>query len=145
MSNEPVANRPIAKPARENDRQDGAQSSMVRHDRIAQMDRLSRLLDSRYRLPVLNVPIGWDSILGLIPGVGALVTLLPGGWMIFEALRMGARKRTVLRMAGNTLFDASIGAIPVIGDLADLFFKSHRRNIALLKAEAGHIEGKTPA
>lgn len=141
MKNQLLMTRPEPETPHRNDRDDFAPSRRVRRDRIEQLDRLSRFLDSRYRLPVLNVPVGWDSILGLIPGVGALVTLLPGGWMTIEALRMGARKRTVMRMVGNTLFDAGVGTVPVIGDLVDLFFKSHRRNMVLLKDEARHIEG----
>lgn len=65
MKNQLLMTRPEPKTPHRNDRDDFAPSRRVRHDRIEQLDRLSRFLDSRYRLPVLNVPVGWDSILGL--------------------------------------------------------------------------------
>lgn len=103
--------------------------------RLARLDRLANTLDSKFRIPLLGIPVGWDSILGLIPGVGDLVTLGPGAWIIVEGHRMGARKRVLGRMALNTGVDTVIGGIPLIGDAFDLFFKSHRRNVALLRRD----------
>ncbi|WP_306127463.1 DUF4112 domain-containing protein [Roseovarius sp. MMSF_3350] len=111
---------------------------MTAADRTARLDRLDRMartLDTKFRLPVLGVPVGWDSILGLIPGLGDLVTVGPGAWMILEGHRMGARKRVLGRMALNTGIDTVLGGIPLLGDAFDLFFKSHRRNVALLRRE----------
>ncbi len=48
---------------------------------------------------------------------------------------MGARKRVLGRMALNTGIDTVLGGIPLLGDAFDLFFKSHRRNVALLRRE----------
>ncbi|WP_103762817.1 DUF4112 domain-containing protein [Roseovarius confluentis] len=103
--------------------------------RLARLDRLANTLDSKFRIPLLGIPVGWDSILGLIPGVGDLVPLGPGAWIIVEGHRMGARKRVLGRMALNTGVDTVIGGIPLIGDAFDLFFKSHRRNVALLRRD----------
>lgn len=103
--------------------------------RFARLDRLANTLDSKFRIPVLGIPVGWDSILGLIPGVGDLITLGPGAWIVVEGHWMGARKRVLGRMALNTGIDTVLGGIPVIGDAFDLFFKSHRRNVALLRRE----------
>lgn len=103
--------------------------------RLARLDRLANTLDSKFRIPLLGIPVGWDSILGLIPGVGDLITLGPGAWIIVEGHRMGARKRVLGRMALNTGVDTVIGGIPLIGDAFDLFFKSHRRNVALLRRD----------
>ncbi len=81
------------------------------------------------------MPFGWDSILGLIPGIGDAVTAVPGAVMLYEASRMGARKRAMARIVANTGIDMLIGGIPVIGDAFDVIFKSHRRNIDILKKE----------
>jgi hypothetical protein len=97
------------------------------------MERMANALDTRFRL--LGIRFGWDSILGLIPGLGDVATAIPGAVMIAEAARMGARKRVLARMAFNTGIDMVIGGIPLIGDAFDVVFKSHRRNIALLSAE----------
>jgi hypothetical protein len=40
----------------------------------------------------------------------------------------------VVRMAGNIGFDALLGAIPFIGAVPDLFFRSNTRNLKIIKA-----------
>ncbi len=39
------------------------------------------------------------------------------------------------RMVANTTLDVGVGAIPLIGDAWDFFFKSNRRNLRLLERE----------
>jgi hypothetical protein len=46
---------------------------------------------------------------------------------------MGASRATVLRIAGNVLIDAGLGAIPFIGDIFDFVWKANLRNVALLE------------
>lgn len=110
----------------------------ARRARIARLDRLADTLDARFR--VFGFPVGWDSILGLIPGVGDVVTAGPGAVMLWEGYRMGARKRSLARIAANTGVDMVLGGIPLIGDAFDVVFKSHRRNIDILKRELARIE-----
>ncbi|WP_227272116.1 DUF4112 domain-containing protein [Roseobacter weihaiensis] len=107
----------------------------MQQNRLERLDRIARRLDSNFRIPVLGVRFGWDSVFGLIPGFGDLATAVPGVFMIYEGVQMGARRRVLARMGVNTAVDLLVGSIPLAGDLFDLFFKSHRRNIALLKAE----------
>ncbi|WP_274424500.1 DUF4112 domain-containing protein [Chelativorans sp. YIM 93263] len=109
-----------------------------RRARIARLDRLAHSLDAKFR--VFGVPVGWDSILGLIPGVGDVVTAGPGVIMFYEATRMGARKRAMVLIASNTGIDMLLGGIPILGDAFDVVFKSHRRNIEILKRELARIE-----
>lgn len=109
-----------------------------RRRRLERLERLAGHLDSRFR--ILGVPVGWDSILGLFPVVGDLVTALPAGAMIYEGYRSGARKRVLARMALNGGIDLTLGGIPVLGDAFDVFFKSHKKNIALLRKEIERIE-----
>ena len=40
-------------------------------------------------------------------------------------------------MIGNLLADAVLGAVPVAGDIADVYFKAHMRNLRLLQKELG--------
>ncbi|MEL7279174.1 MAG: DUF4112 domain-containing protein [Pseudomonadota bacterium] len=112
----------------------------ARRRRVERLHRLAERLDARFTLPGLGIPIGWDSILGLIPGVGDIITAAPGILMMAEARRIGARKRAMARMAFNTGFDMVLGGVPVIGDVFDLFYKSHRRNSAILETELTRIE-----
>lgn len=75
-----------------------------------------------------------------MPGVGDVVTAAPGVIMLYEANRIGARKPAILRLAANTGIDVLIGGIPILGDAFDVVFKSHRRNVDLLKRELAPIE-----
>lgn len=102
---------------------------------IEKLDRLSTLLDSKFRVPFTPIRFGWDSLLGLIPGVGDVAALGPSAFLIYRAYAMGARKRTIGRMALNTGLDFFIGAVPLLGDVFDLFYKANNRNFALLKKE----------
>jgi Domain of unknown function (DUF4112) len=36
-------------------------------------------------------------------------------------------------MIGNTTLDATIGSIPILGDIFDLKFKANRRNVDMLR------------
>lgn len=112
---------------------------------IEKLDRLSTILDARYRLPGTSIRFGWDFLLGLIPGVGDVATLAPSVYLIYKANALGARKRTIGRMAVNTGLDFTVGAIPIVGDLFDLAFKANNRNFALLRndlAKRPHNSGK---
>jgi len=111
-----------------------------RKKRLARLDRMANALDSKFRL--FGISFGWDSLLGLIPGVGAVATALPGAVMIAEAARLGARKRVLTRMALNTGADVMIGTIPVIGDAFDVVFKSHQRSLALLKSDMARLDNQ---
>lgn len=103
--------------------------------RMARLERVASLLDTRFRLPVLGIRVGWDSILGLIPGLGDAVTTVPAGWMIWQGYHMGARKRTLTRMGLNAGIDLVVGGIPLVGDIFDVAFKAHQKNLALLKID----------
>lgn len=99
------------------------------------LDRLSTRLDSQFRFPGTSLKFGWDTVLGILPGVGDAATAIPATYLLYKGYQLGARKRTVARMAVNTGVDLTIGAIPLLGDVFDLYFKSNNRNIALLRQD----------
>ena len=103
------------------------------HRSLERYERWSRALDSRFSL--FGIPFGWDSILGLIPGVGDAITIVPAAMMINDGYRAGVRKRALGRMVWNTGVDLAVGSIPLVGDLFDVAFKSHRKNVAVLRQE----------
>ena len=112
---------------------------MAGHDRgrrIARLNRMADLLDTRFS--ILGLRFGWDSIVGLGPGLGDAITAIPGIYVIYEAARLGARRRVLARMALNTGLDMTLGSVPLLGDAFDLLFKSHRRNVALLMRDLAH-------
>lgn len=92
--------------------------------------RTARLLDSSIRLPG-GYRIGWDGIIGLVPGVGDLVGVALSGWVMFGAARLGVSRVTLARMGLNVAIEAVVGAIPIVGDLFDFVFKANERNVRL--------------
>ncbi|HYC49630.1 MAG TPA: DUF4112 domain-containing protein [Gemmatimonadaceae bacterium] len=94
---------------------------------------LARVLDTAFRIPGTNIRLGLDSIIGLIPGGGDAVGALLSSYIILSAARQGAPRSVLLRMVGNVAIDSAIGAIPILGDIFDIAFKSNARNAALLE------------
>jgi hypothetical protein len=106
------------------------------------VEQLARWLDSAFTLPGTNIRFGLDSLLGLLPGAGDTLTSLVSLYILSAAHRRGASKATILRMALNVAIDFTIGAIPVLGDLFDLYFKSNQRNVALLQRHLAATPGE---
>jgi hypothetical protein len=103
------------------------------------LQRLAKLMDSQVRVPVLGLRIGADAVLGLVPGVGDVITGAIGAYLIYEAQRLGVPRRALLRMVANVAFDTAIGAIPVAGDIWDFFFRSNDRNMRILARHVGGL------
>jgi hypothetical protein len=99
----------------------------------AHLDLLARFLDSAIRVPGTNVRFGADALLSLIPGVGTLTSKGMSAYLIWEARRLGVPTGTLLRMVGNVGVDFVISAIPVVGWVGDVFYRSNLRNMALLR------------
>lgn len=97
---------------------------------------LQRLLDEAFRVPGTRLRFGWDAIIGLVPWAGDVVTALLGCTIIIQAHRMGVPRIVQLRMLLNVGIDLAIGVVPFVGDVADVFWKSNTRNLALLERHA---------
>lgn len=102
-------------------------------DRLQRIDRLTEWLDSSISVPGIGVKLGWDTIIGLLPGVGDLATTVMSAWIINEARRLGVSKFTLARMIANTGTDALIGSVPLVGDVFDAAFKANVKNLKLLR------------
>lgn len=104
---------------------------------------LTRLLDSAIYVPALRTRVGLDALLGLVPVVGDLVSGALGLYLVLEARQLGASRWLQARMIGNLLMDTAVGAVPLAGDLFDIYFKAHVRNLKLLQASLGepYIDG----
>jgi hypothetical protein len=92
---------------------------------------LASLLDSKFK--VAGVKFGADAIVGLIPIAGDVVMLAAGLTALFTALRLRLPLHVALRVLLNLLMDTGLGAVPVVGDIFDVFFRSHSRNFRLLE------------
>ncbi len=100
------------------------------------LERLAWLMDDGFRVPVLGWRFGLDALLGLIPGLGDTGTSLVSLYILAAAVRYRVPKITLLRMGLNIGIDYVVGTLPVIGDLADAWWKSNRMNVDLLRKRA---------
>lgn len=94
------------------------------------------LLDSRFRVPGTQIRFGLDPILSLVPGVGELVSPMFAVALLAQGLYQGVPRVILVRMVANALIDALIGAVPVVGTVADVFWRANRDNLALLELHA---------
>jgi hypothetical protein len=104
--------------------------------RLAALRRMQHLLDEAYRVPGTNIKFGWDALVGLVPWVGDLTTALMACGMIVQAHQMRVPRVVQLRMIVNVAVDMFIGLVPLFGDVADVFWKSNKKNFALLERHA---------
>ncbi|MGI9165298.1 MAG: DUF4112 domain-containing protein [Pyrinomonadaceae bacterium] len=100
------------------------------------LERLSWLLDDLFRVPILGWRVGLDAIIGLIPGVGDTATTLASLYILVSAVRYRVPKITLLRMGLNLGLDYALGALPLVGDVFDAWWKSNQKNIDLLRERA---------
>jgi hypothetical protein len=108
-----------------------------RAQRLARLEALSRLFDTALIIPGTNIRFGLDALIGLVPGVGDVITTATSLYLVHEARQLGAPKRLILRMVGNIALDGIVGAVPLVGDAFDVMLRSNRRNIAMLR---DHLE-----
>lgn len=98
----------------------------------ARVTAMEKLLERSLVIPGINMPVGLDAIVGLVPVVGDFVTAAMGAYIVWEGRNLGLSKWKLARMGANVLFDAVIGVIPVIGDAADLVYRSNTKNLRII-------------
>ncbi|MCG7391930.1 DUF4112 domain-containing protein [Microvirga sp. ACRRW] len=108
-----------------------------REDSLARITLLARLMDNAFLIPGLNRRIGFDAVLGLVPGVGDVLSAALASYIIWEARRLGLPRWKIARMVGNVAVDTAIGAIPLAGDVFDVFFKANARNMRIIHDHLG--------
>lgn len=109
---------------------------------LRKLEVLSKSLDSQFQIPGTRISLGWDAIIGLLPGVGDAFGLAFSSYILLQAVRLGARKRTLLRMFLNSTLDASVGSIPLVGDILDIGFRANQKNVQLLRNDLQKSFGK---
>ena len=100
------------------------------------LERLSWLMDDLFRVPVLGWRFGLDALIGLIPVLGDTTTSLVSFYILVAAVRYRVPKITLLRMGLNIAIDYGVGLLPVVGDLADAWWKANHMNVELLRKRA---------
>lgn len=103
------------------------------HTDTSDIEKLAELLDTKWVLPGTTWRFGLDSIIGLVPGIGDVVTTVMGAYIIVRARELGAPLHLQAAMVGNLAIDSLVGAVPLVGDVFDFAFRSNAKNVRLLK------------
>ena len=96
------------------------------------IDRLAKIMDSAITLPIIG-RVGLDAVLDLIPVFGNFAGAAVSLTLIARTLQFGPPPSLVSKMLSNVLVDVIVGGIPLIGPLADIWFKANDRNAALMR------------
>lgn len=99
---------------------------------LARYTALAGAYDSRFRIPGTSIRFGWDALIGLFPGFGDVAGGLLGAYGLLVGWRLGAPTPVLGRMLLNVVVDVAVGAVPAVGDLFDVAWRSNSRNAALL-------------
>jgi hypothetical protein len=91
------------------------------------VEAMESLLEGLFVVPGTRYRVGLDSIIGLVPIVGDLITASMGAWIVWEARNLGMSKLQITRI------DTLIGAIPFVGDAFDFFYKSNSKNLKIIR------------
>lgn len=100
---------------------------------LKKAQRLANVLDSAVTLPIIPVKIGLDSLVGLIPGAGDALMFLASARIIYLGKRMGVPPQLMKKMFRNAIADFALGFIPLVGDVADIFFKANQKNVRIME------------
>ena len=104
--------------------------------RLDALRKVAQLLDSAFAVPGTKYRVGLDPILGLVPGLGDLVSPLFTIGILWQARELALPRVVQLRMIFNVAIDTLAGAVPLLGDLFDFAWKANNKNMALLERYA---------
>lgn len=124
---------------------DQAHKSNVGFLSDSHLEAYENWLDSKFTVPGTKINFGLDGIIGLVPVVGDFAGAGISLVFIADAWKMGARKRVLARMLGNAGVDLTLGALPLVGDVFDFFFKSNVKNLELHRQERARLNSQRQA
>ena len=113
---------------------------MENHLKVASF--VANLLDNKYHF--LGLRFGMNGVLGLIPGIGDVITGLLSLYLVWIGIKMRIPLSALSEMLSNVISNFLIGLIPVVGDFVDFFHKGNLKNLKILKeyAERAVVEGE---
>jgi hypothetical protein len=108
-------------------------------------EKLVRLLDDGLKVPGTDFGVGIDPLIGLIPGVGDLVTGSGSLALIYLGFKERIPTVALARMVLNIAIDTLGGGLPVIGDVFDVLWKSNRKNLDIIEKYRADPDAKPTA
>jgi hypothetical protein len=109
-------------------------------DKLRRIRKIAKLLDTAIGIPGTKFRIGLDPILGLIPGGGDLVGAIISAYMIYLATSFGLEKSKITQMIKNIALETTVGFVPIVGDIFDVYFKANIRNLDILEQHLAQID-----
>jgi hypothetical protein len=100
---------------------------------LDRLDVLATLFDTAPLIPGTNIRFGVEALLRLVPGIGDAAASALSLYLLYEVSRLGVPRLLLARMLANVVLEGAVGALPIVGDAFDVFFRANRRNIALLR------------
>ena len=94
---------------------------------------IANTMDSYFKIPVLNVRIGLDALLGFLPVAGDTLGAMISFWILKEAWDIGIPAQLIRKMLWNIAKDLFIGCIPVFGDIFDITFRANLKNLEIIE------------
>jgi len=102
---------------------------------LRRLQAVADVLDTAFVLPGTKQRVGVDAIIGLIPGLGDILTTLLSTYIIWESRNLGVSRFALARMLSNLGIHAAVGSLPIIGDVFDALFRVNQRNMRILRAQ----------
>ena len=100
---------------------------------LVALRRFAYLMDEAFVLPGTRIRVGFDAILGMIPGIGDVIGAALSTWIIAGALRHRVPPFVIARMVLNVAIDLIFGAVPLAGDVFDFLYEENMMNMRLLE------------
>lgn len=104
---------------------------------LKRLDRVAKLMDDQFELPIIKYRVGLDPIIGLIPGGGDWVVWAVSVFIFWQAYKLNVPMGVLFKMASNISVDLLGGYVPGVGDVFDAAFKANKRNVELIHAHFG--------
>lgn len=108
---------------------------MERHLRMARI--ITNLLENKFELGKFK--FGFDPILGIIPGIGDVLTFGISFYLIWIGFQIRLPNKKIFEMISNILIDFFIGLLPVIGDFTDVIYRANSRNLKILEEFSSQV------
>ena len=109
-------------------------------EKLRAVERWATIMDEAFLVPGTKIRFGIDSLIGLFPGLGDTVSFMTHGYLLWVGYQAGIRKRVHARMLLNAVIDLIGGAPPILGDIFDVFWRSNRKNVDLLREELRRMD-----
>ncbi len=100
--------------------------------------KLTKVLELEFS--IWKFKFGLDPILGLIPGLGDVITSILSFYIVYVAILHKIHPFETARMVFYISIDLIIGSIPVLGDILDFLIKPNIKNLEILEKEISKLK-----